>query len=51
MTDKFQNKIVEIKPLVKENIYKIKELRKENEKFTILIIGEIVFCKIEKWTK
>ena len=37
--DKFQNKIVEIKPLVKENIYKIKELRKENEKFTILIIG------------
>ena len=36
---KFQNKIVEIKPLVKENIYKIKELRKENEKFTILIIG------------
>ena len=36
---KFQNKIIEIKPLVKENVYKIKKLRKENEKFTILIIG------------
>ena len=36
---KFKNKIIEIDPLVKENIYKIKKLRKENEKFTILIIG------------
>ena len=37
--NKFQNKIIEINPLVKENIYKIKKLRKENKKFTILIIG------------
>ena len=37
--NKFKNKVIEIKPLVKENIYKIKKLRKENDKFTILIIG------------
>ena len=38
-TDKFKNKIIEIKPLVKEDIYKIKKLPKKNNKFTILIIG------------
>jgi len=37
--NKFKNKIIQIDPLVKENIYKIKKLRKENDKFTILIIG------------
>jgi len=37
--DKFKNKIIEINPLVKENIYKIKKLSKKNDKFTILIIG------------
>ena len=33
--DKFKKKIIEIDPLVKENIYKIKKLRKKNDKFTI----------------
>ena len=37
--DKFKNKIIEIKPLVKEDIYKIKKLPKKNNKFTVLIIG------------
>ena len=37
--DKFKDKIIEINPLVKENIYKIRELPKKNDKFTILIIG------------
>ena len=37
--DEFKNKIIEINPLVKENIYKIKETSKKNDKFTILIIG------------
>ena len=37
--DKFKNKIIEIDPLVKENIYKKKKLRKEDDKFTILVIG------------
>ena len=37
--DIFNNKIIKIDPLVKENIYEIKKLRKENDKFTILIIG------------
>ena len=37
--EKFQSKIVKIDPLVRENIYKLKDNKKETDKFTILIVG------------
>ena len=37
--EKFQSKIVKIDPLVRENIYKLKDTKKGTDKFTILIVG------------
>ncbi len=35
----FQDKIVVINPLVKENIYKLNSLNKEKNRFTLLVVG------------
>ncbi len=37
--NKFKEKIVIIDPLVKKNIYELKQISRINEKFTILIVG------------